>query len=138
MKIDHDYTKGLLEAFESACKPVVSIRDLKEAGFDYNDEQFIFHLGLLHDRHLVTREDCEPGFGLARGADWSCNWSIVALRLTSKGHEFLEAIRNKKVWATIKTNFKDGSVKTLLDVSKELFESYTKKKIGALLNDERI
>lgn len=35
MKIDHDYLKGLLEAFEASPEPITDISSLKEAGYDY-------------------------------------------------------------------------------------------------------
>ena len=47
------------------------------------------------------------------------------------------ALRNKEVWATIKRDFKDVSIGTLVDVAKKLSEGYVKKKIDSLLNGER-
>lgn len=133
MKIDQDYLKGLLDAFESSEDPVVDIRQLKEAGFDYDDKAFLFHMGILNDQGLVEREDRKQGFGAVRGPDGSLGWSVITLRLTSAGHAFIEALRNKEVWATIKTNFKEGSITTLVDVSKKLLDAYTKKKLEQVL-----
>jgi hypothetical protein len=64
------------------------------------------------------------------------SWAAIPLRLTAQGHQFIEALRNKEVWATLKRDFKDASVNTLWDVSKKLLEGYTKKKIEALLNGD--
>jgi hypothetical protein len=55
------------------------------------------------------------------------------LRLTASGHQFVEALSNKEVWATIKHGFKDASITTLKTVSLKLLEGYAQKKIGQLL-----
>lgn len=136
MKIDQDYLKTMLEAFESAPAPVFYVRDFASTGLNYEDEEFVFHLGLLDDQGFVARDDRRPGYGLMRGADGTAAWSIVPLRLTAQGHEFLEALRNKEVWATIKREFKDASIGTLSTVAKKLAEAYAKRKIDALLNGE--
>ena len=132
MKIDHDYLKGLLEAFEASPDPVTDILSLKDAGYDYDDRQFIFHMGILEDKCLVQRDDGDAGFGMVRGIDGHTSWAVLPLRLTANGHEFIEALRNKQVWATIKRDFKEAGIDTLWQVSKDLLEGYTKKKIVAL------
>lgn len=132
MKIDHDYLKELLEAFEASDSPTTDIQKLEQQGFDRRENRFLFHLQILADQHLVERErGC--GLGYKKGADGYMSWSIVPLRLTANGHEFLEAIRNSEVWGTIKSDFKDASVGTLWRVSKDLLEGYTKKKVTSLL-----
>jgi hypothetical protein len=65
-------------------------------------------------------------------------WSAVPLRPTAQGHQFIEAIRNKELWATLKRDFKDASINTLWDVSRKLLlEGYTKKKVEGLLSWRR-
>ena len=133
MKIDLDYLKGLLEAFEASSEPTTDIEQLKDAGFDYNDKLFIFHMRILADRNLVEQPDGEFGFGAILGVDGQISWSVLPLRLTSAGHEFVAALRNKEVWATINTNLKDGRINTLLDISKKLMEAYTTRKLEQIL-----
>ena len=135
MKIDLDYLKKLLEAMEAAPAPVFDIQELRAAGLDYNDDQFIFHMGILDDQAFVQREDREPGFGFSRGLDGHEHWMPVPLRLTAQGHQFIEALRNKEVFATLKKGFKDASLATLRDVSKKLLEAFVNKKIQELLKD---
>ncbi|RAP58134.1 DUF2513 domain-containing protein [Oleiagrimonas sp. MCCC 1A03011] len=132
MKIDHDYLKGLLEAFEASPDPITDINSLRASGYDYDNRQFIFHMGILEDKCLVQRDDGDAGFGMVRGIDGHISWSVLPLRLTANGHEFIEALRNKQVWATIKKDFKEASIETLWQVSKDLLEGYTKKKIATL------
>ncbi|HXT05550.1 MAG TPA: DUF2513 domain-containing protein [Roseiarcus sp.] len=137
MKIDQDYLRKMLEAFEASEGPVFYVSDFKAAALDHREDQFAFHLALLDDQEFVARDDGKLGFGLARAADGSSMWSLVRLRLTAQGHSFIEALRNKEVWATIKRDFKDVSIGTLVDVAKKLSEGYVKKKIDSLLNGER-
>lgn len=132
MKINQEYIKGLLEVFESADTPTVDIQNLKDHGFDYNENDFIFHLQILADQNLVKPEQGHS-LGYEKGADGGVVWSIIPLRLTAQGHEFLEALRNAHVWETLKSEFKDASISTIVRVSKELLENYTKQKITSLL-----
>jgi hypothetical protein len=136
MKIDQDYLKKLLEICEAAPAPIFNIEELKAAGVDFDTDQFVFHMNILNDLGVVERDDGEPGFGLVRGVDGHMAWAVLPLRLTARGHQFIEALRNKEVWATLKRDFKDASVNTLLDVSKRLLEGYIRKKIETLLNGD--
>ncbi|GAA5446117.1 hypothetical protein Misp06_04326 [Microbulbifer sp. NBRC 101763] len=135
MKIDHDYLKGLLEAFEASNSPTTNIQELDQAGFNYKEDKFIFHLRILTDQNLVQPER-GYSLGYVKGADGQVSWSVLPLRLTASGHEFLEAIRNSEVWDSIKSEFKDASIGTLWRVSKNLLEGYTKKKVTSLLSSE--
>ncbi len=136
MKIDHDYLKKMLEAFENAPAPVFYVPDFRAADLNHCDPQFIFHLGILNDQGFVARDDHKAGFGLQYNMDGSAAWSIIPLRLTAQGHDFIEALKNKEVWATLKKDFKDASINTLWDVSKKLLEGYAKKKVEGLLNGD--
>jgi len=132
MKIDHEYLKNLLIAFEDSPEPDTNIRELLEAGFNYNDPKFVFHMRLLDDQGLIARTDGKPGFGLYLGADDGGSWGVLPLRLTSRGHDFIADLRQKEVWNSVKENFKDASMSTLVDVAKQLAQRYAKQKIKAL------
>lgn len=134
MKIDQDYLRGLLIAFESSESPQTNIYELKEQGFDCETDTFVFHMRLLDDRGLITRNDGRPGFGTVESLDGKIHWAVMPLRLTASGHDFFEAIRNKEVWSTVKEGFKDASIGTLVTVSKKLLDGYLQKKIDTLLN----
>lgn len=136
MKIDHDYLKKMLEAVEAVPAPIFYVRDFGDAGLDYRDQQFIFHLGILDDLGFVVKADGKTGFGLQRSADGNASWSIIPLRLTAQGHDFIEALKNKEVWATLKKDFKDASISTRWDVSKKLLDGFAKKKVESILNGD--
>jgi len=136
MKIDQDYLKNLLIKFEETEGPDTLLTELEDKGFNRDDSDFIFHMRLLNDNNLIERVDGEEGFGhlisqeLGRGV-YGCtyHWLIVPLRLTAKGHDFLSDIRQKEVWAAIKTNFRDQGLGTLTGIAKSLAEAYAKKRI---------
>lgn len=133
MKINHDYLKGLLEAFEAAGEPQTNINQLRQAGFDYQTDEFLFHMRLLNDLNLIAMTNGRSGFGYYETSDDGGTWAVTDLRLTANGHDFLEAVRNKEVWNTVKTGFKDASIGTLFDVTKRLFDGYIQKKIDNIL-----
>lgn len=133
MKIDQDYLKKLLEACQASEKPTFDIEDLKAAGLDYDDQRFEFHMKILSDQGFIEQDDGDSGFGLTKGVDGFLSWSVLPLRLTASGHQFIEALSNKEVWAAIKHGFKDASITTLKAVSLKLLEGYATKKIDQLL-----
>ncbi|HCA3680705.1 TPA: DUF2513 domain-containing protein [Klebsiella pneumoniae] len=133
MKIDQEYLKALLNAFEDSNEPHTSISKLLETGFDHRTNEFRFHMRLLQDRGLIGRVDGESGIGyFSPQSDDRYDdgfFDEVPLRLTASGHDFLEAIRNKEVWATLKSGFKDASIGTLVTVSKELLNRALTKQL---------
>ncbi|MGO3396175.1 MAG: DUF2513 domain-containing protein [Serratia proteamaculans] len=135
MKIDQQYLKDLLIAFEKTVGPDTRIDELKVKGYDINSSEFIFHMRLLDDNGLITRIDGQPGFGhnyrAYIGGD-GYHWIDTPLRLTSRGHDFIDAIRQKEVWNNVKENFKEASLSTLVDVAKQLSQGFAKKKIKDL------
>ncbi|MBH2824059.1 DUF2513 domain-containing protein [Serratia marcescens] len=129
MKINKEYIKNLLELFELAPTVDVNISYLSLSGIDYNTDEFVFHMRILQDGGFVVRSDNRSGFGLVEGADGYRSWGVVPLRLTSNGHDFIEALRQKEVWEAVKSNFKDASLTTLADVAKQLAAGFAKKKV---------
>ncbi len=135
MKIDQDYLKGLLEAFEASETPITDIMKLEELGFDYEEHKFVFHMRLLDDKNLISQSDGTSGFGAVESMDGEVHWAVVPLRLTAGGHDFLDALRNKEVWATVKTGFKDASIGTLVSVSKKLLDRALQKQLNKYFGD---
>jgi Hypothetical protein (DUF2513) len=129
MKVDQDYLKSILLAFQGSDKPTFYVRDFLDHGIDHQESRFVFHIAILNDQAFVVRDDRKGGVGLLRGADGSVSWSMVPLRLTAEGHEFIEAIENKEIWQTLKDNFNDASAGTLWGVGKKLLEAYAEKKV---------
>jgi len=135
MKIDQEYLKRLLEACQASRGPTFDIEELKLWGFNYYDKQFEFHMMIVTEQGLIERDDGDPGFGLFKSGDGSPSWSVLPLRLTASGHQFIEALSNREVWQAIQTQFKDASIGTLRIVSERLLEGYARNVVNNIVNN---
>ncbi|MCE7608550.1 DUF2513 domain-containing protein [Vibrio fluvialis] len=134
MKIDKDYLKALLEAFESAEKPTTNIKELESKGFHYNDDKFVLHTDILIDKGYIESFGTNTrGVGYILLGSGQRSWSNVPLRLTAFGHDFIESLNEPNVWDEIQTNFKDASFETVVSVAKDLAKGYAKQKVKTLL-----
>lgn len=136
MKIDQQYLKDLLIAFEDSEGPDTTLEEIKNAGFETESSAFIFHMRLVHDNGLICKTNGESNLGQIftrtdEGASYF--WDEIPWRLSAKGHDFIADLRQKEVWEQVKTGFKDASISTLISVSRELAEGYAKKKISGIL-----
>ncbi|AYO19536.1 hypothetical protein D0856_04915 [Vibrio owensii] len=52
MKVDYEYLKQLLEAFEEVPKPFPLISEISQISSSVNN-QFAFHMGILHDQGFI-------------------------------------------------------------------------------------
>lgn len=96
MKINNQYLKKLLEAFETSTNPALDLCDLVKLGFNYEeDEAFAFHMQFMNDKGYIEREDRGSGFGYDKAADGAVMWSVLPLRITASGHEFLNKLTEK-------------------------------------------
>jgi hypothetical protein len=132
VRIDQEYLKRLLLAFEDSPDPCTTIKILEGQGFAIDDE-FMFHMRILADKGFVEREDGDAGIGMSRGLSGGVHWFAVPLRLTAKGHEFIETIRNPDVWRKTK----DGMAKVenwgldlMFAVAKAYGKQLAREKLG--------
>ncbi|MHB1676808.1 MAG: DUF2513 domain-containing protein [Sulfuriferula sp.] len=133
MRINQDYLKSILDAFLSTTEPSITFKDFQRMGLVEDENMFAFHMQILDDKYLIAQMDGGRGFGLRISLDGSYHWAALPLRLTAAGHEFAQALDNKEVWNTIKSNFKEASMDGLLTISKQLLEGFLQKKIDNLL-----
>ena len=133
MKIEPEYLKDLLEACQASEKPTFNIEDLKAAGLDYGDPMFEFHMRILTDQRFIEQDDGDPGFGLTKSLDGFLSWSVLPLRLTASGHQFIEALSNKEVWTAIKSGFATASIVTLKKVAIDLLEGFARRKVAEFI-----
>ena len=136
MKIDHDYLKKLLEAGQASDKPTFDIEGLKVLGFDYNNPQFEFHMALLNDRGFIEQDDGDLGFGLTKSIDGFLSWSVLPLRLTASGHDFLDSVQNLEVWTRTKAAAKKvGGVgfDIFIQIAKAEAKRFASEKLGLTL-----
>ncbi|MCW9059410.1 MAG: DUF2513 domain-containing protein [Gammaproteobacteria bacterium] len=62
--------------------------------------------------------------------------SVLIKKLTWEGHELLAAVRRDSIWNTIKSDFQEASVETIIKVAKQLAEGWAKKKVELLLEGD--
>lgn len=93
---------------------------------DYDAEIVEKHVNLLITEKLINRNS----FGI--GGKFT-----TTTELTWTGHEFIENLRQKEIWNTIKTEFKEESISTILGVAKEMAENFAKRKLEKLLGNEK-
>jgi hypothetical protein len=73
----------------------------------YDPEQVSYHMQLLDEAGLI-----EAKCGRAHGAPLHCR----AMRLTWRGHEFLDQVRQDSVWNKVKGTAREQGLDLTLDV----------------------
>ena len=103
MKVNYEYLKELLEAFENVKDPFPLISDVAEFSHPV-DNNFVFHFGILFDQGFIqylTKTGASPFEPDYHGGDefswWDCN-----VRLTAQGYDFLAALHQKNIWKAVK------------------------------------
>lgn len=127
MKPDPVYLRGLLDAIQSSPSPWPRLSELGKAGIE-PDDKMLFHLQLLNDDGFIQSVDADEKFGFVEmNEDWS--WMDRSIRLTARGHEFIEALNKQEVWDVIKSQFPNASLKTIFQIGRSLIDGYARKKI---------
>ena len=110
MKLNKDLMREILLQIEASPNPMgwvdISIPE-------HTEEEIAHHIQLLHEAGFVEADDVTT----LSGYDWR------ARRLTYKGHEYLDAIRDREVWRLTKEVGKKtgvASAKVLFEVAKHI------------------
>jgi hypothetical protein len=88
----------------------------------YTEEQQVYHSALIIEAGLVHGEVISGGDGQLR--------ATVILRLTWKGHEFLDAARNDTIWKKAAEKTRKAGVQVTVAVLEELLKKLLKDHIG--------
>ena len=123
MKRDMDLVYKILQFFEN--KEDFTSRVTPDIT-GYSDNEIHYHIKLMGQAGLLEAKDLST----FQGTQWA------ASSLTHYGHEFFDAIRQESVWETIKQEFKDAGLETVVSVSKRLADTWAKKKVDGLLNED--
>jgi hypothetical protein len=103
MKRDWNLIRLLLLEVESGEKPA----ELNQ----YSDEQVLYHCDLLNESDLIIASIALGGNGTAVGARIE--------RLTWKGHDLLDTIRDENTWKLTQAVVKEATVSATADMLKE-------------------
>ena len=88
----------------------------------YTEEQKIYHMALCIEAGLVDGVVRKNEIGEPNGA--------VAIRLTWKGHEFLDAARNDTIWKKALGHIKKAGIQVTLPVLEEVLKKAAKDVLG--------
>ena len=113
MKRDNDYLRSLLFKIESIDGYLISI----PLTYGMSDEQQkeYYHVQLICDAgYLVKLRDTKN----------SC------YRLTSQGHDFIDAIRDKGIWEKTKAAVAETGGHATIEILKTLAHGFLKKKVA--------
>ena len=116
MRPNMDLIRQITFAIEASTTPILS-NELKIEG--YASAQIIFHCSLLKEYKLILAGDC--------GTDVSANALLIS-RLTSAGHDFVDAARNDKIWS--KALVANNDIPVPLDIFITLLNSVTLSALG--------
>ena len=116
MKIDVNYIKQILEILEAFDSPTMYSKDLYDkmheiAPSNDNDGKFIKHIWDLRDLGAIESNNCDMGFRQGANGDWVMNGCFY--RLTVRGQQLLDVMRNDTWWKRIKSSGKEITVELL-------------------------
>lgn len=133
MKLNQEYLKNIILKIEGIPSPRPSLSQILEAlSLDRLDDEFILHYEVLRDYRFIEGVENTQNIGLISSDD-GYDWIDVNIRLTANGHEFSSALKQSEIWKILKEKFKEDSIETLFNVSKELALIFAKGKIEKLL-----
>ncbi|MBI6557387.1 Conserved hypothetical protein [Pseudomonas veronii 1YdBTEX2] len=121
MKLDKDLVREILLAVEASNEDPLGWTVLNLEGRDAKEVSY--HVMLLHEAGLIVGQDLSTCDGL----EW------LPKRLTYKGHEFLDTVRDGEVWRRTKAGAEKAGVAglgVLLELGKAYGKEVLKEKLG--------
>ena len=121
MKLDKDLVREILLAVEASNEDPLGWTVLNLEGRDAKEVSY--HVMLLHEAGLIVGQDLSTSDGL----EW------LPKRLTYKGHEFLDTVRDGEVWRRTKAGAEKAGVAglgVLLELGKAYGKEVLKEKLG--------
>lgn len=127
MKLDKDLVREILLAIESSNHSPDEPMGLTDER--WTAQEISYHVMLLHEAGLVIAED------LSFLAETFPIWQIK--RLTYKGHEFLDTVRDGEVWRLTKAGAEKAggtSLAMMLEIGKAFGKQVLKDRLGIELS----
>ena len=124
MKLDKDLVREILLAIEASDQTPDSWIDL--AIDSHSEDEVSYHVMLLHEAGLIVAQD------LCSMSDF--DWRPK--RLTIRGHEFLDTVRDGEVWRRTKVGAEKAGVASigfLLELGKAYGKQVLEERLGIQL-----
>lgn len=114
MKLDYTYLKKILVTMEEASTHQIWVSELIKKFPDDNEDKFIGHIKILFDFGCVSTQSGKTGFTTTMNGQIIV--ADVPYRLTAKGYEFLDILKND----TIINKIKDFAISNALEIGKQM------------------
>lgn len=122
MKRDNDLIRKLMLELEVANRVVTA--DLEVDGYERN--QIAYHLSLIVKTNLA---DGNVSYYMGN-EDPTVPGAVMALRLTPAGHDFIDTIRDDRVWSKTKETVAKVGGSVSVDLLKQVAGSAAKAMLG--------
>ena len=133
MKLDHEIIKKILLAFEKSETPYTDLRKIAElSGIDYTDNRLFYHCELLADQGLIVGQNGSSNIGIG-SYDFPndiVNVSLVNIRLSAMGHEYIAAIKKPEIWEKTKKVVGEGGLAIMVETAKSVLQGFINSKVG--------
>ncbi|MCX2793226.1 hypothetical protein [Vibrio sp. Sgm 5] len=135
MRIDIEYIKHLLDTVQDHDEPDFNIYNDKIKPLWLNDDEklnkLVFHMEIMEDQGLIENSINTNGIGFQRmGGGGGFTVSVIPLRLTARGHQFVSDLSKPGVIEKLTTTFKDAgpseTVKVVFALGKNFIDSQLK------------
>lgn len=134
MKLDYDYIKQLLFVMENYEEHQIALSELMklmQVESQHNNtkdnkalDKFIGHIKLLADNYFIDSSSPELGFKIGYSGNVMIGNALY--RITSRGYEFIDMLKNDTVFQKIK-NF---AISNAWDIGKEILISVMSGKLN--------
>ena len=121
MKRDLDLFRAILLHVEDVTDINTDMRDFGNLGALYNEEDILGHFKLLFDAHYIQGK-------FSSGTGGYHNLSVR--RLTNEGHDYLDSVRDPKIWKATKVNLAKVGGATTLALVQDVASSVATKLLG--------
>jgi len=133
MKIDQPYLKQMLNVFIESKNSHIWVAEMTDVGIEM-DDKFLFHIQILEDQGFIECLDKTSDIGYEIVLNGQFRWHSRPLRLTSSGHEFVEALNQAEIWNIITSEFQNSSLETLKSAASSLLKAFARKQISKYLD----
>ena len=124
MKLDYTYLKKILGFMEDAPTHQIWVSELLKNVSDGNEDKFVGHIKILFDFGCVSTQSGKTGFTTAMNGQ---NIIVdVPYRLTAKGYEFLDVLKND----TILNQIKDFAISNAWEIGKQMLVGLATNKLS--------
>lgn len=124
MKLDYTYLKQILVFMEESSSHQIWVSELIKNLSDDNEDKFIGHIKILFDFGCVSTQSGRTGFTTAMNGQIIV--ADVPYRLTAKGYEFLDILKND----TIINKIKDFAISNAWEIGKQMLVGFATNKLS--------